>query len=223
MANICSNVLYVNSNDTKALESLNSAINMWQKGNFCNRDKNYPWLMENIIGYSGIDTYDKENDRFSHFSCRGEMGDSRFENNTLIISFSTAWNPDFSVWDAIFKKYLHCEYTVSYVSDEPGCELFLSNDSDYIGKYNIDVYDDIDGIEDIEESDDFYCASEETVYELCRTLLAPEGINLPIYREYIKHTDDYGTIAALTSRLDDFDIPVGIHKWDSEPYETFVF
>lgn len=68
------------------------------------------------------------------YACRGWLSDMdvpyQGTGNTweLRLSYESAWTPCTELWDAVVKKYApHCE--AYWYAEEPGTELFLTNDT----------------------------------------------------------------------------------------------
>ena len=63
--------------------------------------------------------------------CRGEWYDLEFQGDTLRMTFETAWTPCYEVTNLL--KTVYPSLRVFYKAEEPGCEVYLKNDSE--GKY----------------------------------------------------------------------------------------
>ena len=63
--------------------------------------------------------------------CRGEWSELERQDDTLRMTFETAWTPCYEVTDLLKATYpsLH----IYYKAVEPGCEIYLKNDAE--GKY----------------------------------------------------------------------------------------
>ena len=53
------------------------------------------------------------------------------------------WTPCPNAWEDIAKTFDE-NVIVYYEAEEPGCEIYASNDPDYVGHFIIDVWDDSD-------------------------------------------------------------------------------
>ena len=63
--------------------------------------------------------------------CRGEWTDLERQNDTLRMTFETAWTPCYEVTDLL--KATYPSLRIYYKAVEPGCEVYLKNDAE--GKY----------------------------------------------------------------------------------------
>ena len=63
--------------------------------------------------------------------CRGEWSDLERQDDTLRVTFETAWTPCYEVTDLL--KAAYPSIRIYYKAVEPGCEVYLKNDAE--GKY----------------------------------------------------------------------------------------
>ena len=63
--------------------------------------------------------------------CRGEWSDLERQDDTLRMTFDTAWTPCYEVTDLL--KVAYPSLRIYYKAVEPGCEVYLKNDAE--GKY----------------------------------------------------------------------------------------
>ena len=63
--------------------------------------------------------------------CRGEWSELERQDNTLRMTFETAWTPCYEVTDLMKANYPSLR--IYYKAVEPGCEIYLKNDAE--GKY----------------------------------------------------------------------------------------
>lgn len=74
--------------------------------------------------------------------CRGTWSNKERIGNILRLTTDTAWIPLNEVFDFIHEKFPSVIYF--YAAEEPGCELYSTNDVDgkyFPERYNIDLYD----------------------------------------------------------------------------------
>ena len=139
MPNWCSTSVYFKGNKVKKLYDL---INEWTSKSYCengfDRSGSKCWL-GNIVGNSGIDN--RDNGDFSVF-CRGWIEDIDLyeETNELTIQEESAWGTAMELWGKINDKY-DLELDITYYAEEPGCEVYLTNDPSYKDKYVVDCPD----------------------------------------------------------------------------------
>ena len=63
--------------------------------------------------------------------CRGEWSDLERQDNTLRMTFETAWTPCYEVTDLMKANYPSLR--IYYKAVEPGCKVYLKNDAE--GRY----------------------------------------------------------------------------------------
>ena len=63
--------------------------------------------------------------------CRGEWSDLERQDDTLRMTFDTAWTPCYEVTDLL--KVAYPSIRIYYKAVEPGCEVYMKNDAE--GKY----------------------------------------------------------------------------------------
>lgn len=63
--------------------------------------------------------------------CRGEWSELERQDETLRMTFETAWTPCYEVTDLL--KAVYPSIRIYYKAVEPGCEVYLKNDAE--GKY----------------------------------------------------------------------------------------
>ena len=77
------------------------------------------------------------------YRCRGKILDYQLEDNVLTISQETAWCEQEGFRECIEKKYPSIK--VYYQEQEPGCDVFYTNDNSgtyFPDRYFLDSYDD---------------------------------------------------------------------------------
>lgn len=63
--------------------------------------------------------------------------------NKIGVMTDSKWTPCPNAWEDIAKTFDE-NVIVYYEAEEPGCEIYASNDPDYVGHFIIDVWDDSD-------------------------------------------------------------------------------
>lgn len=175
MPNWCSTQITIHHDDVNKLKLLDALIDDWTSKNYKANGFGLTWL-GNIVGNSGVATIDE--DYKTDVRCRGSMTykDLNLDGNELIIDTETAWAPMLQMWIRILNKYLP-DAELTYRTEEPGCEIYCTNDPYLINKYVIDSWD--DNIESDWE------ASEESVTKLLQKLLLTEETNIKsLIREF---------------------------------------
>ena len=92
-------------------------------------------------------------ENWENYRCRGEIIDYQLDDNVLTICQNTAWCEQEGFGECIEKKFLSIK--VYYREEEPGCEVFYTNDKkgDYFPeRYFLDNYDEPLYFETIEEA-----------------------------------------------------------------------
>ena len=109
------------------------------------------WWLGNLVTKLG--------GKWEDYRCRGEIIDYSLDGDILIISQSTAWCEQEGVRRIIQEKFPSIK--VYYREEEPGCEVYYTNDTtgDYFPEpYFLDSYDEQQYFETIEEAAE--CVSE---------------------------------------------------------------
>lgn len=128
--------------------------------------------------------------------CRGTVDWYELEDNQLQILTDTAWVPMNEVFDFIVEKFPGLEYY--YQAEEPGCELFWTNDtagihfSKYIVRLSKDGYGEEEYFETLENafkyvSDNFgvEIKSEEDIRKLNEDLDEKGGDDYCYFNEFV--------------------------------------
>ena len=118
--------------------------------------------------------------------CRGEITDYHIDGNILTISQNTAWCEQEGFRECIEKKYPSIK--VYYQEQEPGCDVFYTNDSSglyFPDRYFLDSYDEPLYFETIGEAAE--CVSDIVGHPVEATIKAiDEALD-----EYVEeHEDD---------------------------------
>lgn len=156
-------------------ENLQEIYNLYQTHHE-EGDDTLIWESE-IIEELGIDCKDS--------SLRGYLLKCEFSDETLCVEAEEAW----MLTD--FRHLLESNYsdmTIYYMIEEPGCEVYITNDAD--GKYFptrivVDVY-----INDVEEHKEFK-HKEEALYHVAQTLRCDTITVEDIDKWNKEHKDDY--------------------------------
>ena len=152
--------IFPNEKSIQKLAKLYELIREWTFDSEQPNDFGTTWL-GNVVLRSSIGSIDLEDKYF--VNCRGSIDYIELNNNMLSISTTTAWTPCLKMWQKICDKYLDKDYELVYVAEEPGCDIFATNDSSYVGKYILQSYCD-----NIESQD---CLSEADLVQFLRRFL----------------------------------------------------
>lgn len=128
MANYCTTTIKIMHDDMDALNTLKKNIVKWVSSEDWRKDKGLDLLVQN----SGIKSA-------SGFACDGYITAMKEPvDGILEITTDTKWIPMMQLWQAIVDKYLP-DAALLYTASEPGFCIFETNDSSYVGKYNVSV------------------------------------------------------------------------------------
>ena len=136
MANICCNTIKI-SGPPKRLRTLNGQITSFMHGRKPdpgNHSDLYDFLRS--LGYS--------EKKLRNISCQEDFtgGPPTLKDNVLTLLTESSWNFQGSAWELVKKKYPSLE--IYFLADEPGNEIFCTNDTSgaYIPqKYSLDWQD----------------------------------------------------------------------------------
>ena len=145
MPNWCYSNFTINHTDENKIKELFNKIDDWSKKSYKINDfDNYGRWLGNIVGNAGLAEWKKREDGTSDFvpniRCRGSITDMYYDGNYINISTETAWGPMMKMWQMLIDKYLPDAW-IWYTAEECGCELYITNDPYYIGKYYIDLWE----------------------------------------------------------------------------------
>lgn len=167
------------------VQFLYDKIKEWTSKDYTQNGFGNNWLGNIVLG-SGIAT-EKDIDERDATRCRGTIinleidfldpcaigfyfGLTRHQNAALKIQTETAWNPMMKMWSMINERY-NLGLDITYTAEEPGCELYLTNDPDIADTYIIDAYD-------MDEIQTDYGVEEKYVIRELQELLSTTEINI---------------------------------------------
>lgn len=171
-----------------------------------------PEYLSNMIKESKVLTR-AELKTIPHFgTCRfGYIAGIQFQKDGLLIRFSTPYNKSMLLmWVKIFDKYL-TDYTMYYMSENSGEDIYITNNPKYIGTYNFDV-EDYDSLEEklgdgnVPETESYI--SEKRINEILQYLLESESNDI----------DELITEFNSSYFVDD----ISINKFDFVPIEDIL-
>lgn len=152
--------------DKNKLEKLYRDIKEWTSKEYVKSDFGKNWL-GNIVGFSGIDS-NKDGD--FKVRCRGTLEDIELSDNTLHLRTETAWSPMFGMWLQLLDKYQIQHEGIIFDSYDDMGNYYITNDSNYIGRYIIDGVDnEVSKVTGLYENE--WDASEDTVISMLQKLL----------------------------------------------------
>lgn len=89
------------------------------------------WLGK-LVEYLGVD--------YQKVSCKGSIINYNYVPGKILVDTETAWQPLFEPILMMVEKFAP-NSQITYYCEEPGCEIYLTNDSDRAGKFVIDSWD----------------------------------------------------------------------------------
>lgn len=75
--------------------------------------------------------------------CRGDLVSIELEENRLCLLTESAWIPMLQCIRLFVEHYVGKDCDIRYISEEPGCAIFVSNDPDIVGKCYFSCWDDL--------------------------------------------------------------------------------
>ena len=213
MANTCFTTITILHDDKDKLKDFFEKVDKWAKTEYVKNGSDCPdadvWWLGNILGNSGLSKY-VDDDGKGHWSpnimCRGTLNSMELQEKQININTETAWSPMLEMWKLLCDKYLP-NAEIYYTADEGSNELYQTNDPDMIGKYYIDIVDDVpEEFDDIAESE--YEATEEMVVKLLQRILHSDETDIKklLDLHYESDTEDW----------------IHIHKWETVEIDEVI-
>lgn len=214
MPNWCYTSINIKGKDVEEEKTLYSNLEKWTNEEYLKSDFGTSWL-GNVVERSGIAKWsEKEKDFVPSIRCRGYVCDLDY-NSGITVTTETAWGPMMEMWNEICKKHLPSGYELYYSANEPGCEVYITNESEYIGKYYVNnwhFYEDHDFsdeeikiLESFESCDNY---SEDDVVDILKRLLSSESTEVEDLLEEFNQSKFTDTMS--------------INKWDFVEVEDIV-
>ena len=123
MANICT-TNYVIEGEKKELDALYKTLKELQEMEQSAVENDFgPTWLGCLVKALGKNAEEVE--------CRGVWTDLEHQDDTLRVTFETAWTPCYEVTTLL--KEVYPSLRIFYKAEEPGCEVYLKNDAE--GKY----------------------------------------------------------------------------------------
>lgn len=190
MPNWCNTTITINNKNEKELKDFESKIKEWTSHDYKENGFGLKWL-GNIVGNSGIGTIDENQD--TDLSCRGWLTDIDNLGSQLLISTETAWVPMLQMWVKLLEKYMP-EAELIYQAEEPGLQMYVTNDSSLESTYVLDIFDPVDKLEEIESN---WEIDGNSLKEILQDLLETKEDNLDKLISLFKESD-YGEHANIS-------------------------
>ena len=159
--------------EKEKVQFLHDKIEEWTSKDYMQNGFGNTWLGNIVLG-SGIAT-EEDIDKHDAPRCRGSIVYTDIDlfdtnNAELTVQTETAWNPMMKMWSMINEQY-DLNLDIVYSAEEPGCELYLTNDPDIAGTYIIDAYD-------MDEIQTEYCIEEKYVVRELQELFSTTEIDI---------------------------------------------
>lgn len=198
MPNWCFTNLKIESDNKSVIEKIGKAMEDALSKRYLPDEPYYldNWL-GNLLCYTGM-TVEEVNE--SEIRCRGSVDYLETAGDEIVMDLSTAWSPQLGA----VKKFLeHLEVPedsvhLFYTAEEPGCDIFCTNDPDIEGTYTLDDCDS-DTLYELSESE-FRDAMAEKFGE------HDEIRNLPIDDLISWAYDEFDTFSAHRFDYEDIDV-----------------
>ena len=172
MPNWCNNSIRLVCKDISCAEKVYDTLCRWEDNKEYNDDSDFGsgWLGKFLI-QAGLATRDSINS--CGIKCRGIIYDLNRVSNTVFIGTETAWGPMINMWKLISDKcFPEMVTAVTYVSEEPACGIYLTNDPDCRDHYLFSW----------EDSEQDICSESELIdymtYHLQEKGVCPESTDL---------------------------------------------
>ncbi len=143
MANCCFTQVRISSTDKIRFKEFEEALEKWES-------TVHP-VMEKLVS-------EHANKHLANFACWAGVTDNPWEDKSLrlrgwvdeidsdekevTISQTDKWSPNVNVWWQICEKWFgEGNFDLLYEAQEPGCEIYFTNDPEQIEKYYFDSWD----------------------------------------------------------------------------------
>lgn len=180
MANWCMTNIDIHCTGKEQAKNFYKLLEEWTSKPFLNKDWDLKYL-GNIIGNSGLEKWTDEG--FS-YTCRGRVSEINLSENVVNITTETAWTPCLQMWKDICEKYVE-NAEILYSAEEPGMQIYCTNNPDTANKYVLDSYEDT-----LESS---WCISKDDLLKTLKSYFHEDNDNLDYYINKT-NTEDCGIV-----------------------------
>lgn len=164
MPNWCLTNINITHPDIGKVKELYDKLQEWTAKNAAENGFGHSWL-GNIVLASGIGTVDTGNP--TDFRCRGCVICLDISEDVITVSTETAWCPMLRMWQALVDRYLP-DAEIIFTAEEPGFEVYVSNDLTIIGNYVLDIYE--DGLAGGGFEKEYHCVKQTELLKYLRWL-----------------------------------------------------
>lgn len=137
-------------------------------GRFLHNSGMVPYEVKKAIGHDGKEIYDVELkfEPGKEISCRAFLSETEIpeiDGECFTLNYESACSPMINIWQELanFKGY---NIEITFIAEERGCGIYLSNDDYYVGKYNVDVNIPGDGFIDEYSEDEIKMFLKNVLY-----------------------------------------------------------
>jgi len=160
------------------------------------------WIGEigNLLGVTDvIDGFAYYRGTKNYIACRSRIEEIDLDGNELDINVGDAWSPQLSVYSLLQKKFApNCK--LFFTGEEPGCDVYVTNDPEYIGKWLVDV-------ETNEDSDceSLWYVEESVAKEFLQKKLQSDSESMDELTRLAYESDDYISVHQFSeASVEDF-------------------
>ena len=140
--NWCLTKIDINTDSEETAQAICDKLEKWLKAPEDESiDGGDDWLGCLAVNSGVIASYDDIDE--SPIACRGEVECLTLDSDGVHMLTSTAWEPMLEViYRALEKNFELDGIDIVYSAEEPGCDLYVTNDEDVAGTYCVDIYSD---------------------------------------------------------------------------------
>ena len=197
MSNYCATYITING-DEKQVRTLYQFMEWaYEKASKTKRISEIGDLL-GVVDIRNGSVYKRETDQY--ISSRSSVEQLNYDGaNELGISVGDAWCPQLGIYKLLQEKFApDCE--LIFIAEEPGCDVYVTNDPEYIDKWIVELLD------DNPEYDSLWYVSEDEARKFLQKILNT-------------NEDDMGKLTTLAFKSNEHELRV--HCFSEEDVETF--
>ena len=188
MPNWCMTKIYIQHSSLEELKKLKSQIENLQQNSCISNEFGKNWLGHILVN--------AQIGQPQNYYYRGTIDYLEIIENALLIETSTAWEPCIKMWKDLI-EFLLPEAKILYSAEEPGEELFWTNDKELADTYYVDSCAPEIGFSDkcsanelISILQDYFNTTEDNIDTLIDMAEAMDEYETYIYRWKYVHIND---------------------------------
>lgn len=191
MPNWCSTTITIRTESPETAKNLMKLLEKATSKNHMENGFGHGWLGNVVLG---LDLGTVDTGTGSDLRCRGCITYLDACGDDLIIDTETAWTPMLRMWRVFLERYAG-EAEMIFTATEPGCAIFVSNDPDLVGTYEVDT-----------EADSHGGLSGEEALHILRSLAGSDDDNMEVLSDILAEKDIYCSLRHYREAgIDDFD------------------